>query len=132
MAKLVGDVHLTWENEAHLEVAESKGELEIVYPLRSIRAEPYVAIVDANFHRKGTQEAARAYLQFLYTDEAQDILGRHFYRPTSPALQQKYASALPALPLFPVTATGCGWEGVQGKFFAEGAIFDQLYAPRTH
>ena len=89
-------------------------------------------MVDANVRRKGTQDAARAYLQFLYTDEAQDLLGKHFYRPTSPSLQQKYASVLPALTLFPVTAVGCGWDGVQAKFFADGAIFDQLYSTKSH
>jgi sulfate transport system substrate-binding protein len=128
----IGDVHLTWENEAHLEVAESKGELEIVYPSRSIRAEPFVAVVNANVRRKGTQDAAQAYLKFLYTDDAQDILGKHFYRPISTALQQKYAATLPAIPLFPVTAVARGWDEVQPKFFADGAIFDQIYTPRGH
>jgi sulfate/thiosulfate transport system substrate-binding protein len=128
----IGDVHLTWENEAHLEVAESKGALEIVYPSRSIRAEPYVAVVDANVRRKGTQKAAQAYLKFLYTDEAQDIIGKHFYRTINPALQQKYAATLPAIPLFPVTAVARGWDEVQPKFFADRAIFDQIYAPNSH
>ncbi len=128
----IGDVHLTWENEAHLEVAESKGELEIIYPSRSIRAEPYVAVVDANVRRKGTQEAAQAYLRFLYTDEAQDIIGKHFYRPIDPAAQKKYAATLPDISLFPVTAVARGWNEVQPKFFADGAIFDQIYTPRSH
>src|SRR5207249_6253471 len=71
--KNIGDVHLTWENEAHLEVAEAHGELELVYPPASIRAEPHVAVVDANVRRRGTQAAAEAYLKFLYTDVAQEI-----------------------------------------------------------
>ena len=79
--KKIGDVHLTWENEAHLEVEESKGDLEIVYPPVSIRAEPPVAGVDANVRRKGTGAAAEAYLKFLYTKEAQDVLAKHHYRP---------------------------------------------------
>ena len=79
--KKIGDVHLTWENEAHLEVKEAKGELEIVYPPISIRAEPHVAVVDANVDRKKTRAAAEAYLKFLYTDEGQEIIAKHFYRP---------------------------------------------------
>src|SRR5207253_10466710 len=70
--KGIGDVHLTWENEAHLEVRETQGELELVYPPVSIRAEPHVAVVDSNVERKGTREAAEAYLNYLYTDEAQE------------------------------------------------------------
>src|SRR5207249_7341700 len=86
----LGDVHLTWENEAHLEVAEAKGELEIVYPLISIRAEPFVAVVDGNVDRKGTREIAEAYLSFVFTDEAQDVLARHYYRPVSETVLKKY------------------------------------------
>src|SRR5262249_30141876 len=82
----LGDVHLTWENEAHLEVAEAKGELEIVYPQASIRAEPPVAVVDSNVDRKGTRAAAEAYLKFLYTDEGQEIIAKHFYRPSNEAV----------------------------------------------
>jgi len=126
----IGDVHLTWENEAHLEVAEGKGELEIVYPSRSIRAEPYVALVDANVRRKGTQQAAEAYLNFLYTDEAQEIIGKHHYRPINPAIQRKFAATLPPIALFPVTVTARGWDDVQPKFFADGALFDQIYTPK--
>src|SRR5438105_331983 len=72
--KKIGDVHLTWENEAHLEVAEARGDLEVVYPPLSIRAEPFVAVVDANVERKGTRAAAEAYLKFLYTPEAQEVI----------------------------------------------------------
>ena len=79
--KKIGDVHLAWENEAHLEVREAKGELDLVYPPISIRAEPHVAVVDANVDRKKTRAAAEAYLKYLYTDEAQEIIAKHFYRP---------------------------------------------------
>ena len=72
--KSIGDVHLTWENEAHLEVKEAAGKLEIVYPKRSIKAEPHVAWVDQNVEKKGTREAAEEYLRFLYTPEAQEII----------------------------------------------------------
>ena len=74
-------MHLTWENEAHLEVQEAKGELEIVYPPSSILAEPHVAWVDANVERKGTREVAEAYLRFLYTEAGQEIIAKHHYRP---------------------------------------------------
>src|SRR5437660_104177 len=100
--KKIGDVHLTWENEARLEVQEARGELELVYPTASIRAEPHVAIVDGNVQRKGTQAAAEAYLKFLYTDEAQEIIAKHFYRPISDAVRQKHAADLPELKLFPI------------------------------
>jgi len=127
--KKIGDVHLTWENEAHLEVAETPGELEIVYPPLSIRAEPYVAVVDGNVDRKGTRAVAEAYLQFLYTDEAQHILARHRYRPINESIRRQYTSELPELKLFPVTAIAAGWEDAQRKFFANGAIFDNIYQP---
>jgi sulfate transport system substrate-binding protein len=127
----IGDVHLTWENEAHLEVGEARGDLEIVYPSRSIRAEPFVAVVDANARRKGTREAAAAYLEFLYTDDAQEILARHHYRPMNPTVRQKHAAALPELPLFPVTATARDWDAAQAKFFAGGGLFDKIYTPQS-
>ena len=96
--KQIGDVHLAWENEAHLEVREAKGELELVYPPISIRAEPHVAVVDANVDRKKTRAAAEAYLKFLYTDEAQEIIAKHFYRPSNEAILKKHAATLPGHP----------------------------------
>ena len=95
--KKIGDVHLAWENEAHLEVQRRSGELEIVYPPISIRAEPHVAVVDANVDRKGTRAAAEAYLQFLYTEPAQEIIAKHFYRPTNAAVLEKYAETFPEM-----------------------------------
>jgi sulfate/thiosulfate-binding protein len=127
----IGDVHLTWENEAHLEVQESGGQLELVYPPISIRAEPHVAVVDANVRRKGTQAAAETYLQFLYTDEAQEVIARHFYRPINAAILRKHAAVLPELHLFPITAFASGWEEAQQKFFAEGGVFDSIYQPKA-
>lgn len=127
--KKIGDVHLTWENEAHLEVQEAGGELELVYPKFSIRAEPHVAVVDANVRRKGTHKAAEAYLRFLYTDEAQEIIARHRYRPGKKAILDKHADVLPALELFSITTFARDWDEVQQKFFADGAIFDQIYQP---
>lgn len=127
--KKIGDVHLTWENEAHLEVAETPGELAIVYPTGSIRAEPFVAVVDANVDRKGTRAVAEAYLRFLYTDEAQHILARHHYRPINEAVRRHYTAQLPELKLFPITAVAASWQDAQQKFFAHGAVFDTIYNP---
>jgi sulfate/thiosulfate transport system substrate-binding protein len=128
--KKIGDVHLTWENEAHLEVAEAHGELELIYPPSSIRAEPPVAWVDANVRRKGTQRVAEAYLQYLYTEEAQEIIAFHHYRPTNDAIRLRHAASLPDIRLFSVTSTATGWDDAQQKFFAEGALFDQIFTPQ--
>jgi len=127
--KNIGDVHLTWENEARLEVKEARGTLEIVYPKSSIRAEPYVAVVDANVDRKGTRAAAEAYLKFLYTPQAQEIIAKHYYRPIDDAVRQKHAADLPEIDLFGVALVARDWDDAQQKFFAEGAIFDGIYQP---
>lgn len=127
--KGIGDVHLTWENEAHLEVAESNGELEIVYPPRSILAEPHVAVVGRNAAEKGTTAAATDYLTFLYTEAAQKIIARHHYRPTDEQVKRLTADRFPPIDLFPVTAVGKDWEEVHARFFAAGGEFDRLYAP---
>jgi len=128
--KKIGDVHLSWENEAHLEVQEAKGELEIVYPKASIRAEPHVAVVDANVDRKGTRAAAEAYLQLLFTKEAQEIIAKHHYRPTDPEVLARHKDRFPAIELFPVTRVAKGWAEAQERFFAEGAVFDRIYQPK--
>ncbi len=99
MQEKIGDVHLTWENEALLEVAEYKGEVEIVYPPVSIRAEPAVAWVDANVTRRKTEAYARSYLEFLYTDQAQEAIARHGYRPINSAILKKYPASLPQIDL---------------------------------
>jgi sulfate/thiosulfate transport system substrate-binding protein len=128
--KKIGDVHITWENEAHLEVAEAKGELELVYPPVSIRAEPHVAVVDANVRRKGTQAAAEAYLKFLYTDEAQEVIAQHYYRPINPEVLKRHAATLREIELFPITAVAKDWDDAQRRFFSEGGVFDSLYQPK--
>jgi sulfate transport system substrate-binding protein len=126
--KKIGDVHITWENEAHLEVHEVKGELELVYPPVSIRAEPYVAMVDANVDRKKNREVAEAYLHFLYTEQAQETLAKHHYRPSNAEVAQRRAGELPKIEMFPITAfVPGGWGEAERKFFASGAIFDELY-----
>jgi sulfate/thiosulfate-binding protein len=127
LQKKIGDVHLTWENEARLEIEESKGGLEIVYPSTSIRAETPVAVVDAVARRKGTAEHAKAYLEFLYTDAGQEIIARNHYRPQNESIRHAHAAAFPDLKLFTVTAVAKDWDDAQAKFFAEGAVFDQIY-----
>lgn len=124
----IGDVHLTWENEAHLEVGESKGELEIVYPSASIRAEPHVAVVDAVVDRKGSRATAEAYLRFLYTPEAQRIIAKHYHRPTLPEIEVETRGQFPKIELFPATACGPNWDAINKRFFAEGGLFDRIQA----
>jgi sulfate/thiosulfate transport system substrate-binding protein len=126
--KGIGDVHLTWENEAYLEVEEARGALEVVYPPVSIRAEPPVAVVDANVRKKGTRPAAEAYLKFLYTDEGQNIIARHRYRPSDPAAVARHRDKFPAIELFPITKVAPGWDEANDRFFTEGAEFDRMYA----
>jgi len=128
--KKIGDVHLAWENEAHLEVQEAGGEVEIVNPPISFLAEPPVTWVDANVKRKGTEAAAKAYLEFLYTDEGQEIIARNFYRPINAAVRQKHAADFPDLRLFPVTAIAKSWDDAYDKFFGDGKLFDSFYKPK--
>lgn len=125
--KNIGDVHLTWENEARLEVIESGGNLEVVYPTRSIRAEPHVAVVDANVDRHGTREVAEAYLRFLYTPQGQQTIARHYYRPIDPETLKAREKLFPAIELFPITAIAKGWEDAHHRFFADGGVFDKIY-----
>jgi sulfate transport system substrate-binding protein len=126
----IGDVHLTWENEAHMEVAESGGELELVYPPLSIRAEPPVAWVDQNVRRRETQAAAEAYLKFLFTPEAQEVLAKHHYRPIDEQVLAARAKDLPAIKLFAIEELGRDWDELNSRFFAEGAMFDRIYQSR--
>ena len=125
--KQIGDVHLTWENEARLEIAESNGALEIVYPPISILAEPPVAVVDANVERRHTRAAAEAYLQFLYTDAAQEIIAANFYRPINAEILRRHAATFPDIRLFAVTTIATDWTDAYAKFFDDGALFDSIY-----
>ena len=125
--KGIGDVHLTWENEAHLEVTEAKGELELVFPEASILAEPHVAIVDENVDKKGSRTAAENYLKFLYTPEGQAVIAKHFYRPTDATVLAANSASFPAIDLFAITKIAASWDDAQTKFFAEGAEFDKIY-----
>jgi len=125
--KGIGDVHLTWENEAHLEVKEAKGELELIFPEASILAEPHVAVVDTHVDRKKSRAAAESYLKFLYTPEGQAVIAKHFYRPTDAAVLAANSASFPALELFQVTKVAASWDDAQSKFFADGAEFDKIY-----
>jgi sulfate transport system substrate-binding protein len=124
----VGDIHLTWENEALREVADSKGELQIVYPPTSLRAEPAVAWVDANDRNDRTAAAAKAYLQYLFTDPAQETLASYGYRPIKPDILARHADRLPNITLFGITAIARDWSDARQKFFAEGGIYDTVSA----
>jgi ABC-type sulfate transport system substrate-binding protein len=126
----VGDVHLTWENEALREVANSGGKLEIVYPPVSILAEPYVAWVDNNVARNGHLVAARAYLTFLFSDVAQETIARFGYRPFKPDMARKAGVIFPAITLVPITAIARDWEDASQKFFAENGIIDATIGTR--
>jgi sulfate transport system substrate-binding protein len=129
--KGIGDVHLTFENEAHLEVDESKGSLEIVYPPRSIRVDPPVAVVDTVVDKKGSRHAAAAYLGFLYTPEGRALVAKHHYRPwgdTPPPPAE--GETWPAIETFDISAVG-GWEVAMKTFFGEGGVFDSIYQPEA-
>jgi sulfate transport system substrate-binding protein len=123
----IGDVHLAWENEAHLEVREAKGELDLVYPPISIRAEPHVAVVDAVVDRRNTRAAAEAYLRYLYTDEAQEIIAKHYYRPGNDVFLKKHGGTFPEMKLFDITEIAKDYFDAHKRFIAEGGVFDAIY-----
>ena len=126
----IGDVLIAWENEAMLALETlGKGEYEIVVPSESILAEPPVAVVDTVARRKGTTEVAEAYLQYLYSPEAQEVIGKRHYRPSDPAVAARYAAKFPKLKLFTIEEKFGGWKDAQARFFAEGGVFDQIYQP---
>ena len=130
--KGIGDVHLTFENEAHLEVAEANGALEIIYPSRSMRVDPPVAVVDQNVDRKDTRHVAEAYLGFLYSPEGRALIAKHHYRPWGdPLPTPAEGDALPAIETFTIDAVG-GWETAMKAFFGEGGVFDAIYQPATN
>jgi sulfate/thiosulfate-binding protein len=124
----IGDVFLSWENEAYLIEKQFPGETEIVYPSISILAEPPVAVVEKNAAKHGAVEAATAYLAFLYTDEAQDLAGKHFYRPRNAGILAKYSSKLKTIPLVAIDKDFGGWAKAQKTHFDDGGTFDQATA----
>lgn len=128
----LGDVHLTWENEALLEAENSSGELQIVYPPVSIRAEPSVAWVDANVSGTRREAFAKAYLQFLFSDQAQETIARNGYRPMNAEILHRHADRLPPINLFPITLLGKNWDEIYQKFFDENAIFDTIFPRKVN
>lgn len=126
-----GDVHLTWENEAIREVAESKGELEIVYPPVSVLAEPSVALIDSNEVRKADVADARAYLSFLFSDVGQETIARLGYRPYRTDVAQKLGVVFPPIKLVSIRSIGQDWDDIQSRFFAEDGIVEAAFALRN-
>jgi sulfate/thiosulfate transport system substrate-binding protein len=126
----LGDVLLSWENEAYLSVKEfGADKFEIVNPSSSVLAEPPVAVVDANVDRHGTRKVAEAYLNYLYTDAGQEIAAKNFYRPRSQAVLAKYKNQFADIKLFAITDVAGTWKEAQAKHFADHGVFDQLYKP---
>ena len=124
----IGDVMISWENEAFLASRElGKDKFEIVVPTVSILAEPPVAVVDKVAIRRGTTAEARAYLEYLYSKEGQEIVARHYYRPRDPEVAAKYASTFPRINLVTIADFG-GWAKAQATHFADGGTFDRIYA----
>lgn len=126
----IGDVLISWENEAHLGLKEfAASKFELVTPSVSILAEPPVTVVEKVTKRRGTSPVATAYLEYLYSDEGQDIIGKHFYRPRSPKAAEKYAATFPKVSLFTIEEVFGSWKEAQKVHFNEGGIFDQIYKP---
>jgi sulfate/thiosulfate-binding protein len=125
----IGDVLLSWENEAQLALKETPGQYQIVYPSRSIQAEPPVALVDKNADRHGTRKVAEAFLDFLYSPAAQEIEARDFYRPRNADVLARYKNQFPAIPLATIDGDFGGWAKAQATHFADGGVFDQIYKP---
>ena len=123
----IGDVLVGWENEAILSLKESgKDEYEIIWPSISILAEPPVTVVDKNAKRRGTETVAKAYLEYLYTPEGQEIAAKRHYRPRNAVVAEKYAAEFPKLELFTIDEVFGGWQKAQKAHFGEGGSFDKI------
>jgi sulfate transport system substrate-binding protein len=125
----LGDVLLSWENEAHLTIEEFGPNFDIIYPSVSILAEPPVALVDKNVDRHKTRTLAEGYLNFLYSPVAQEIIGKHHFRPRNPQVAAKYAKDFKQIPLVTIDDTFGGWKKAQATHFADGGVFDKIYKP---
>ncbi|NGZ84438.1 sulfate ABC transporter substrate-binding protein [Duganella aceris] len=127
----IGDVLIAWENEALLAIKElGPTKFDIVAPSVSILAEPPVAVVDKVVDKRGTRKVSEAYLNFLYTDEAQDIIAKNYYRPATAKAAKKYAAQFPNVKLFTLADVAGDWTKAQKTHFADGGLFDQIYAPK--
>ncbi len=126
----IGDVLLSWENEAYLALNElGKDKFEVVTPPISILAEPPVSIVDKVAAKHGTTEVAKAYLEYLYSEEGQEIAAKNYYRPRNEKIAAKYASQYPKISLFTIDDTFGGWTKAQKRHFDDGGVFDKIYTP---
>jgi sulfate transport system substrate-binding protein len=126
----IGDVLLAWENEALISLKEwGPDKFDIVAPSISILTEPPVAVVDKVADRRGTRKVAEEYLQYLYSEQGQEIIAKNYYRPIDPKIAAKYASQFPKLNLVTIDKDFGGWQKAQKTHFADGGTFDQLYAP---
>lgn len=126
----IGDVFLSWENEAFLATLElGKDKFEIVVPSMSILAEPSVALVDKNVDKHGTREVAQAYLEYLYSEEGQELAAKHYYRPRLESVMEKYQDFFTPISLVTIDEVFGGWENAQKIHFDDRGIFDQIYIP---
>ena len=126
----IGDVLISWENEAFLAIKElGPDKFEIVVPKLSILAEPPVAVVDKVVDKRGTRKAAEAYLQYLYSEDGQEIAARHYYRPTNARVAARYANRFPKVELFTIQDAFGGWQKAAKAHFQDGGSFDQIYQP---
>ena len=124
----VGDVFISWENEAFLALKEyGADKFEVVIPSLSILAEPPVSVVDKVVDKRGTRQVAEAYLEYLYSEEGQEIAAKHFYRPTNPKIAEKHAAKFPKIELFKIDDAFGGWKNAHKAHFADGGTFDQIY-----
>ncbi|HRF44745.1 MAG TPA: sulfate ABC transporter substrate-binding protein [Candidatus Competibacteraceae bacterium] len=124
----IGDVLISWENEAFLANRElGPDQLEVVVPSLSILAEPPVTVIDKVVDRKGTRKIAEAYLRYLYSEEGQNLAGKHYYRPRDPKIMAQYAGQFPQVNLFTIDEVFGGWEKAQQIHFADNGVFDQIY-----
>jgi sulfate/thiosulfate transport system substrate-binding protein len=126
----IGDVLISWENEAYLALNElGQGKFQVVNPSISILAEPSVAVVEKNAQKHGTAELAVAYLNHLYSEEGQGIAAKHYYRPRSKSVAKKDLGKFPAIKLFTINKVFGGWKKAQSAYFGDGGVFDQIYQP---
>lgn len=127
----LGDVLVAWENEAFLSINElGKDKFEIVVPSISILAEPPVSVVDSVVDKKGTRKVADAYLEYLYSDEGQEIAAKNYYRPRNETIAKKYSQQFPQINLFTIDEVFGGWSKAQQEHFSDGGVFDQIYAKK--
>ncbi|NUQ61575.1 MAG: sulfate ABC transporter substrate-binding protein [Pirellulales bacterium] len=127
----IGDVFISWENEAYLAIKElGPGKFEIITPSISILAEPPVAVVDKVVDKHGTRSVAEAYLRFLYTKQGQELVAKHYYRPRHPEVAKRYRGQFVDVALFTIDDVFGGWKKAQQTHFADGGLFDQIYQPK--